>query len=146
MIGDASDHAEVIDCQFRMGAAGAISAIYLDHDADYCRIIGNEVFGDYSTACIVSDTAASDHIIIQGNFLFNGTIGGNAGLNSEPCIELFPTTTGIIANNYCCCNLATMAASIVADDCYLFQNYYNEDESGAATGGVIGTASADDQG
>ena len=143
-IGDASDHPEILYCQFRQGAGGAVSAIYLDHDADYARIIGNEIFGDYSTACIVNDTAACDHVVIQGNLLFNGTIGGNAGLGTEPCIELLATTTGIIADNYCACNLATKAAAIVADDCYLFENYYNEDESSAGTGGIIGTASADD--
>jgi hypothetical protein len=52
------------------------------------------------------------------------------------------TTSGIIADNYVVCNLAAFADSIVAPNMYLFQNYISEDESSAATGAPIGTASA----
>ena len=38
---------------------------------------------------------------------------------------------------------AVMVASIVADTCFLFENYYNEDVN-PGTGALIGTASADD--
>ena len=50
---------------------------------------------------------------------------------------------GILELNRIVCNIATKAASIVADKCMLFENYYNEDVGGGATGGIIGTASAD---
>jgi hypothetical protein len=141
--GAASDRLAVIGCKFYMGA-GTCNAAICTKDSDYMRVIGNEFYGDCATATINNLTTASNHVLIKENILFQGTIGGNAGLNTEPCIELVNTTTGVICNNYLACNLATKAASIVAADCFLFENYYNEDESSAGTGGIIGTASADD--
>lgn len=141
--GAASDGLQVIGCQFYMGA-GACNAAICTKDSDYMRVVGCEFYGDYATANINNLTTASNHITIKDNLIFNGTIGGNAGLNAQPGIELVATTTGIISNNMIACNLATKAAAVVAADCYLFENYYNEDESSAATGGIIGTASADD--
>lgn len=141
--GAASDRLIVSGCQFYMGA-GACNAAISFKDSDYARIVNNVTFGDYAVACINQVTTASNHILIENNRLFNGTIGGNAGLNAQPGIEVLATTTGLICNNYIGCNLATKAASVVADDCYLFENYYNEDEGGSATGGIIGAASADD--
>lgn len=124
-----------------MGAAGAVAAIIADADTAKLTIRDNVIRGDYSTANIVGDTTLSTNILIKGNLLVNG-VGGD--LNAQPGIELLTGTTGIIADNYIVCNLATKAASIVADTCLLFENYYNEDISGAATGGIIGAASADD--
>lgn len=141
--GAASDRLQVIGCKFYMGA-GACNAAIKTLDSDYMRIVGCEFYGDYATANINNITTASNHITIKDNLIFNGTIGGNGGLNAQPGIELVATTTGIIANNFIACNLATKAAAVVAADCYLFENYYNEDESSAGTGGIIGTASADD--
>jgi hypothetical protein len=128
IVGDASDGGLIKNCQFYMGGAAAVSAIYLDHDADYTRMVGNEVFGDYSTACIVSDTAASIHILIKDNMLFNGTTGGNGGLNTEPCIELHTSTTGTIIGNQCFCNVVSPADAIVAADCFSANNRYSEYE------------------
>jgi hypothetical protein len=124
-----------------MGIAGAIAGIHMDADTAFTIIQNNVIRGDYSTACIAGDTTLSTNLLIRGNLLENG-IGGNLG--TEPGIELLTGTTGTIADNYIVCNLATKAAAIVADTCLLFQNYYNEDISGSATGGIIGTASADD--
>lgn len=125
--------------QFIMGLGGAVAAIHLDADTANMQIIGNYCTGDYSTACIVGDTTLSTNILIDGNTLIQG-IGGNIG--TEPGIELLTGTTGVIQNNNIVCNLATKAAAIVADQCFYFENYYNEDVTG--TGGLIGTASADD--
>jgi hypothetical protein len=122
-----------------MGLGGAVAAIHLDADTSYTEIRKNYITGDYSTACIVGDTTLSTNILIDGNLLVQG-VGGNVG--TEPGIELLTGTTGVISNNNIVCNLATKAASIVADQCFLFENYYNEDVTG--TGGLIGTASADD--
>lgn len=122
-----------------MGLGGAVAAIHLDADTAYTEIRDNYITGDYSTACIVGDTTLSTNILIKGNILVQG-IGGNIG--TEPGIELLTGTTGVIADNYIVCNLATKAASIVADQCFLFENYYNEDVTG--TGGLIGAVSADD--
>jgi len=123
------------------GLGGAVAAIHMDADTSFTRILDNYITGDYSTAVIAGDTTLSTNILIQGNKLIQG-IGGNIG--TEPGIELLTGTTGVIADNYIVCNLATLAASVVADTCFLFQNYYNEDVSGAATGGIIGAASAND--
>jgi hypothetical protein len=144
-IGAAADNGWIDNCRFlgdpgsNAGPQSCINFI----DCDYLRITNCVCFGDRAVACIQNETNPSNHILIKDNTLFNGIIGGNAGLNTEPCIELVATTTGVIQGNYCICNLATKAAAIVAADCYLFENYYNEDESSAGTGGIIGTASDD---
>jgi hypothetical protein len=138
---DGNSRGAVLDTTIDMGIAGAVAGIHLDADTAFLRIERNTIRGDFSTANIAGDTTLSTNILIKGNLLENG-IGGDLG--SEPGIELLTGTTGTIADNYIVCNLATKAASVVADTCLLFNNYYNEDISGAATGGIIGTASADD--
>lgn len=142
VIGDQSNRAVIMNNEFHQGTAAAVSAIKSDADNDYAKIIGNFITGDYSTACIVGDEA-DDMVLISNNILYNGQASG-IGLNSEPCIELAATTTGVIEYNKCFCNLATKAAAIVAADCHLHENYYNEDESSSGTSGIIGAASADD--
>ena len=122
-----------------MGIAAAVSAVHMDADTAFISIRRNVIRGDYSTACIRGDTTLSTNVLIEDNLLVNG-IGGNLG--TEPAIELLTGTHGIIRRNDIVCNLATKAASIVANTCFLFENYYNEDVTG--TGGIIGTASADD--
>lgn len=126
-----SDRLTVEYCHFRMGEGDSIAAI-ITLDSDYARIIGNEMYGDYATANITSITTASDHITIKGNLLFNGTINGNAGLNAQPCIELFATDTGVIIDNKLFCNVTTVATAIVAADMYLAENWYGEDEGPAS--------------
>ena len=142
----ASHGAVIANCLFDQGGAsnsGPQSAINF-LDCNDIRIANNKFFGDCAVACIENETTASVYIAIEGNTLFNAIIGGNGGLNAQPCIELVATTTGVISDNYIVCNHATAAESVVAADCYLFENYYNEDESSAGTGGLIGTASGND--
>jgi hypothetical protein len=124
-----------------MGIAGAVAGIVLNGASVGHRILNNLIRGDYSTANIEGRTAASTGLSIGYNILTNG-VGGD--LNAQPCIELTGNAQGEIYNNYITCNLDTVAASIVAAQCTLFENYYNEDISGAGTGGLIGTASAND--
>jgi len=124
---------------FHMGLAAAVAAIHMDADTADTVIRKNYADGDYSTAVIVGDTTLSTGLLIEDNLLING-LASNIG--TEPGIELLTGTTGIIRRNDIVCNLATKAASIVADTCFLFENHYNEDITG--TGGLIGTASADD--
>jgi len=142
IIGDQANRAIIRRNQCHQGTAAAVSFIKSDADNDYATIEDNFCSGDYSTACIAGDEQ-DDMIAIRRNCLYNGQATG-IGLNGEPCIELHANTTGVIEFNRCYCNLATKAASIVADDCHLHENYYNEDEGGSATSGIIGTASADD--
>ena len=127
-VGDASDRPSVVGCEIDMAGGAAKNAIFLDHDADYAYIVGNRIVGDYSDACIFDDTAACNHITIANNILFNGTVGGTAGLNTEPCIELYASTSGVIVNNTLICNVANLEAAAVGDDMYLAGNVYNEVE------------------
>lgn len=138
---DASNFAVIEDNDIDMGLGGAVAAISFTKDTDGTKVINNRCQGDFSTAVINGITTLSTKLLIRGNVLINGNSGG---INTEPGIELVTGSTGTIADNYIVCNLATKAASVVADTCMLFQNYYNEDVSGAATGGIIGAASADD--
>ena len=138
---DASNFATIEGNDIDNGLGAAVHAIKFTADTDGTKVIGNTIQGDYSTANIGGITTLSTKLNIANNLLING---GTGALGTEPVIELLTGSTGVIQNNYVVCNLVTMAASIVADTCMLFQNYYNEDVSGAATGGLIGTASAND--
>lgn len=138
---DASNFALIEGNDIDMGLGGAVSAISFTKDTDSTTVRKNRIQGDYSTACINGLTTLSTKLDIDGNLLINGS-SGNIG--TEPGIELVTGSTGTIRNNLIVCNLATKAAAVVADTCMLFENYYNEDISGGATGGIVGTASADD--
>jgi hypothetical protein len=140
-VGAASNNGYIVGNRINMGLGGAVDAIELAGASIGHIIEENYIIGDYSTANIIGSTAASTLLKISRNILVNGA-GNNIG--TEPCIELNGNSTGVINDNYCVCNLATVAAAIVAAQCLLFNNYYNEDVSGAGTGGLIGTASAND--
>jgi len=126
--GAASDRLTVLGCQFRMGAGACNSAI-CTKDSDYMIVRGCIAHGDYAVANINNVTTASNHVLIADNYLFNGTIGGDAGLNDQPCIELVATTTGMIVNNTLVCNVGTPDVAIVGADMYLDGNVYTETEA-----------------
>jgi len=140
-IAAAANYGEIVGCRFDSGLGGAVSAIVMEGASVGHKITDNWILGDYSTACIEGGTAASTLLEIGRNILVNGD-GSNLG--TEPAIDLAGNATGVIYENRCVCNLTTKAAAIVAARCLLFDNYYNEDISSAGTGGIIGTASADD--
>ncbi len=133
------DRARIEGNDIDNGLGGAAVGIKLTGASDRVVIRKNYITGDYSTACINGITTLSTNVLIEDNLLVQG-IAGNIG--TEPGIELLTGTTGIVRRNDIVCNLATMAASIVADAVFMFENYYNEDAAG--TGALIGTASADD--
>ena len=126
--GAASDNLHVFGCEFRMGAAASNSAI-CTKDSDYMIVAGCVTHGDYAVACLNNMTTASNHVLIYGNQFFNGTIGGNTGLNAQPCIELVATTTGMIVDNILVCNVATPDLAIVGADMYIADNWYSESEA-----------------
>ncbi len=131
IVGAAADKGLILSCRF-LGDPGANAepqSCINFVDSDYLRIIGNTAFGDRAVACIQNESTASNFITILNNHLFNGIIGGTAGLNTEPCIELVATTTGIIDGNRLFCNVATPEAAIVAADGMLGENFYSEIES-----------------
>lgn len=136
---DASNSALIEDNYFNMGLGGAVAAISFTKDTDQTIVKKNIILGDYSTACINGITTKSTNLLIQGNILMNGLTDS---VGTEPGIELLTASSGIIADNYIGCDLATKAAAIVADTCMLFENYYCE--AVTETGAIIGTASADD--
>jgi hypothetical protein len=123
------------NCLFNAGAQAAVHAIKLTGASDNIIIRNNRFLGNHSTAMVGGITTLSTNLLIEKNLFYQGA--------TEPAIELLTGTTGIIRDNDIKTNLATMAASIVADACFLFRNYYNEDVN-PGTGAVIGTASADD--
>lgn len=151
IIGAAADKGVIQGCRF-LGDPGSNAdpqSCINFVDCDYLVIRNNEFFGDRAVACIENHTTASNFIIIENNILFNGIIGGSAGLNGQPVIELVATTTGVVRKNAMVCNLATVAAAIVGDDMFTYENYYNEDDGGDADAIVTGaavsvTATADD--
>jgi len=136
---DASNFALIEGCDIDNGLGAAVHAIKFTKDTNGTIVRGCTIQGDYSTANIGGTTTLSTKLDIDRNLLINGSA---LDLGTEPVIELLTGTTGIVRNNYCVCNLATKLASIAADSVLLFENYYNEDITG--TGGIIGTASADD--
>lgn len=131
-IGADADNVLIEDNQFYMTGGNATEAILFDGTCDYPVIRGNEIFGDYSTACIYGDsTGAGVQILIEDNVLYNGDDTG--GLNTEPGIELKSTTSGIITGNTIVCDEVSPDVAIVAAACYISGNTYTE------TIGIAGT-------
>lgn len=143
VIGDQANHSVITRCQCHQGTAAAVAFVFSDADNDYAEVSYCFSSGDYSEGNIHGDEA-DDMVWYHHNTFYNGQATG-IGLNAKPNITIAGTTTGVIEHNLCICNLATKAAAIVAADCHLHENYYNEDESSAATSGIIGAASADDE-
>ena len=121
-------------CTFAAGAAEATVAVKLVGASDNVTIRNNRFTGACSTAFVNGITTLSTNLLIQGNIMQQGA--------TEPGIELLTGTTGVICDNYIATNLDTVTASIVADGCWKFENYYCE--VGNETGALIGTASAND--
>ena len=116
-------------------AAGTIAGVKLTGASDNVEISGCDIniIGAGVTAPIVGDTTLSTNVRIFDNLLVT---------DAEPGIELLTGTTAQIYDNYISTDLATKAAAIVADTAFMFENYYCEVVT--ETGGIIGTASADD--
>jgi hypothetical protein len=122
------------NCYFGAGAQAAVVGIKLVGASDNVKILNNRFVGAHSTSMVNGITTLSTNLLIHGNIMQQGA--------TEPGIELLTGTTGVISNNYIASNLATKAAAIVADGCWLFENYYSE--VAPETGGLIGAVSADD--
>jgi hypothetical protein len=132
---EASNHALIEGCKFYAGAQAAVAAIAFVKNTDQTVVRNCEFWGKHSTACINGTTTASTNLLIEKNLFYQDA--------NEPAIELLTASSGIIRDNDIKTNLTTMIASVVADGCYLFRNYYNEDVN-PGTGAVIGTPSAND--
>ena len=135
---DATNFAVIEDNDFDMGIGGAVAAISFTKGTDGTKVLNNRVRGDYSTACVEGITTLSTDVLIKGNILVNGD---STDLNAKPAIQLLTNSTGIICDNYCVSDVATLTLAIVADKCIKFQNF-NVDAANE-TGGLVGTASTD---
>lgn len=129
----AGAHGGVIrNCTWRMGAgADNDSAIHFAN-ADYLVIEDCTFYGDFVDAAIFNETTKSLHVTIRNNIIFQGTEDGVTGLNAKPCISLHTDTSGVIVNNDVFCNVATETLAIIADECFLAGNTYNESAGGVA--------------
>ena len=128
------DNTLIKGCYFQAGVQAAVVGVKLVGASDNVQVIDNRFVGAFSTAAINGITTLSTNCLIQGNIIQQGA--------TEPGIELLTGTTGVIADNYIATNLGTIVASVVADGCWKFQNFYCE--VGDETGVLIGTASAND--
>ncbi|HUX15239.1 MAG TPA: hypothetical protein VMW52_02135 [Phycisphaerae bacterium] len=113
-------------------------AVLLKGASDSVVIRDCVIRGPYAIGCIGADTTLSTKLLIQNCIL--------QPLDAQPGISVITLTTGIVANCCIATDLATKAAAIEgvggAHAFYLFENYYCEVVG--ESGGLIGTASADD--
>ncbi len=116
-------------------AGGTIAGIQLTGQSDDVRIENCDIhiIGAGVLAPINGITTLSLNFRCFNNILET---------DAEPCIEMLTGTVGIIGNNWCFTDLATIDAAIVADGCANFDNLYVEVAPEAGAG--IGTLSIDD--
>ena len=122
IIGDTANEGLVQGCIFKAGGQAAVSAIKMDADIVGIIIRNNIIYGDYSTACIVGDEA-SDDIIITGNLLFNGTMGGDGEINAVAALSVANSTAGFVADNRIVSAVASGVLARVADDMVFINNF-----------------------
>ena len=111
------DNTVIKDCLFRtkVASAGVTDAICLTGTSDNCIISGCRIIGNYSTAGIVSETAASTDLLIE-----NCTIKVK---DAEPGIECHANTTGIIRQVYIEATTTAADSAVVAADMAWFDVY-----------------------
>lgn len=133
------DRAVVEGNVFDMGIAATAVSVKLTGASDRPTIRGNQFYGDASSSHICGITTLSTRVLIEDNLIVQG-VGGDVG--AVAAITLLTGTTGIIRHNNTVANLTTIAGHIVADTCFRFENYGNEDIN--LTGILIGAVTADD--
>lgn len=138
-----ASHVTVDGCLFNAGVDdGAAHGVKFAQTTVGAIIKNNTFWGDYSVACLGSTAVAVEELLVDRNFLYNGDPrDGTSDLNALPVIAFYTGTTGIISNNLAICDVATATASIIADDCYYHNNYYNELEGGTYTSIITGSTS-----
>ena len=116
-----ADRGIIEDCYFDMDdQADADSAIHYFGICLGGTIRRNTILGDYTIACIESEDAAQEQLIIEDNILVNGS---HSGLGTVACISLLTATSGFIHNNQLYTNVSTpITAAIAADACFLGSN------------------------
>ncbi len=115
----AEDRATVRNCYIKSVAAGANSGIKVSAAKDRIAIIDNEIFGDFSDACIHNPTGnVATRLRIEKNVLANLQTDDHA-------IELVSACTGVINGNIANSTLAAIATQTAIDPgaCYCNQNF-----------------------
>lgn len=128
IIGTTCTAGTIRDCKFLgdVGSNADPQSCINFNTANYLKIVGNEFYGDRAVACI-ENAAASNFPLIKDNVIFNGIIGGTAGLNAVAAITLHASTSALIIDNDIICNM-TEESAIVAADGFCIGNRYNESE------------------
>jgi|GEM_PF-1278634 len=136
----ANENCTVKNCIFNAKAGNSVAAIMLDNTADCLDIIGNDIRGDYSSACIFSDGACTD-VLIRNNLLINGALVADTGSNTEPAIEVANNTAGMVMDNTIVSDVATVLLMRVADD-MTFSNNWCIDKDGDEFSATLETLEA----
>jgi hypothetical protein len=132
----ACDRTLIEGCKIDMGASGgATDGIKLTDASAEVVIRGCYIKGDYSTACITSDTAASTETIIEFCMLIQGTTGA---MNAVAAISMFTGNTGIVRRNDIVCDVATHILMTLGDTMVFFENYKSDE----ATPAIVGFATS----
>ena len=121
-------------CFIDMGLGGATDGIKLTGTSAEVVISGCTVKGDYSTACLTSDTAASTETVIEHCVLTQGTTGA---MNAVAAISLFTGNTGIVRRNDIVCDVATYILMTLGDTMCYFENYRTDEATPAVNAGAV---------
>lgn len=135
---DTVDNCTIEDCIFRAeeATAGAAAAIRID-TANSFRCLRNEIYGDYSSAALLGEGAASLQIYIADNAIYNDDTGA-----AQNGIDLVDACTGTIAYNRLTGLQATGVATLLdPGSCLNIENYGCNaiDELGIVIGGTAST-------
>jgi hypothetical protein len=133
---DTQDNVLVEDCRFiAEDTGGCDQAIRLDTSTDIV-IRNNYIYGDFTDACVISETGASTNLLIEGNTLYNSDTAAGS------LFGLDVADLGILSNNMCG-TLFTTAPETALDpgSMLCLENYVcnNIDESGAIVPVTIST-------
>jgi hypothetical protein len=131
-----ADNGLIEGCIFRAGTAQAAQAIYIVSGCIGLRIVDNEIYGDYSVACIKGLGSGVDNLIIRDNVLYNGNLAGDGGINAQPVIELAEAGSGFIFDNRMVCAAGTAVAARVGDDFTFMNNYLLHTDGDEFSGGL----------
>ncbi len=118
------------------GAAQAAQGILLAAVSGF-TLQDTDIIGDYSVACIKNSAAAQD-VIIRRNLLFNGTMGGDGQINTQPALEMAELTSGLVADCRIVSDVTTALLMRVGDD-MVFMNNFVSDTDGDEFSGTIAT-------
>jgi len=113
------DYTVVDNCLIDMDLGNATNGVKLTGASYGVTVKNNTIKGDYSVACISSDTTLSEETMIDGNMLIQGQTGA---LNAVAVLDMVTGNTGIIRDNYIVCDVATHLLMADADAMSWFNN------------------------